>query len=382
MEEEKWRLGTSPGSGVGLLGSFLSPGRTHDCNLSTSSFQRHALSTSHGSPLLSSAMFPADLTSRHPPNPGFHRRSWSHGSVQRDLLPQPQRARSAYVGVFRHAPCSRGLKDMLWEPSFSAARPALTQMDLARQMRFRSRHVDQRELQMLPAMLYREYLAKSRERPPPPPSSHDKDEQIFCDDETLEAAAREEGCGSPRSDGQPDDRCVICIELFTPWDIVRELPTCKHVFHKRCIDLWLRGVCSFEACYTRSCPTCKTPLDFQQSPLEADEEGEGLGGAMAHGAAAAGSGAPPASASSFAAGVVGMGVAPHAQAQAQAGMSFMSVLCGAIPQIPRWAYARAGDALLRDGQAPEAEVVAERRQSGCHGSAPPCCELLSRALLQ
>jgi hypothetical protein len=42
-----------------------------------------------------------------------------------------------------------------------------------------------------------------------------------------------------------------------------------------------------------------------------------------------------------------MGVAPHAQAQAQAGMSFMSVLCGAIPQIPRWAYARAGDALLR-----------------------------------
>jgi hypothetical protein len=68
---------------------------------------------------------------------------------------------------------------MLWEPSFSAARPALTQMDLARQMRFRSRHVDQRELQMLPAMLYREYLAKSRERPPPPPSSHDKDEQIF-----------------------------------------------------------------------------------------------------------------------------------------------------------------------------------------------------------
>lgn len=35
--------------------------------------------------------------------------------------------------------------------------------------------------------------------------------------------------------------CVICIDGFTPWDEVRELPTCGHVFHRRCIDLWLRG---------------------------------------------------------------------------------------------------------------------------------------------
>lgn len=35
--------------------------------------------------------------------------------------------------------------------------------------------------------------------------------------------------------------CVICLEAFEASDVVRELPDCGHVHHKRCIDLWLRG---------------------------------------------------------------------------------------------------------------------------------------------
>lgn len=44
---------------------------------------------------------------------------------------------------------------------------------------------------------------------------------------------------------QEDDNdiaiCVICLEGFTASDVVRELPVCHHIFHRRCIDLWLRG---------------------------------------------------------------------------------------------------------------------------------------------
>jgi hypothetical protein len=45
---------------------------------------------------------------------------------------------------------------MLWEPSFSTAKPTLTQMDLARQMRFKNRHVEQDELCRLPAKPFEE----------------------------------------------------------------------------------------------------------------------------------------------------------------------------------------------------------------------------------
>jgi hypothetical protein len=46
--------------------------------------------------------------------------------------------------------------------------------------------------------------------------------------------------GEDPADATPPN-CVICIEGFAPRDYVRELPGCGHVFHKRCIDLWLRG---------------------------------------------------------------------------------------------------------------------------------------------
>jgi len=78
--------------------------------------------------------------------------------------------------------------------------------------------------------------------------------------------------------------CVICLEGFTPWDVVRELPACQHIHHQRCLDVWLRGAASYEACHTRSCPTCKTPIDFfppslppapQEEVIRSSEEGRG-----------------------------------------------------------------------------------------------------------
>ena len=46
--------------------------------------------------------------------------------------------------------------------------------------------------------------------------------------------------------------CPICTELYKDYDQVTVLVRCKHIFHKACIDEWLK--------VKRECPTCKMPL--------------------------------------------------------------------------------------------------------------------------
>ncbi|XP_008256498.1 E3 ubiquitin-protein ligase RNF133 [Oryctolagus cuniculus] len=47
------------------------------------------------------------------------------------------------------------------------------------------------------------------------------------------------------------DSCVVCFELYKPNDIVRIL-TCKHFFHKNCIDPWILA--------HGTCPMCKCDI--------------------------------------------------------------------------------------------------------------------------
>ncbi|KAL4426399.1 hypothetical protein ABPG77_004693 [Micractinium sp. CCAP 211/92] len=46
--------------------------------------------------------------------------------------------------------------------------------------------------------------------------------------------------------------CGICLEEWRPRDDVRELRSCRHVFHAHCCDAWLWR--------HQKCPTCRTPL--------------------------------------------------------------------------------------------------------------------------
>ncbi|WVZ54800.1 hypothetical protein U9M48_005546 [Paspalum notatum var. saurae] len=46
--------------------------------------------------------------------------------------------------------------------------------------------------------------------------------------------------------------CAICLGEFADGDSVRLLPTCRHGFHVRCIDLWLSA--------HSSCPICRHSL--------------------------------------------------------------------------------------------------------------------------
>ncbi|XP_012931950.1 RING finger protein 148 [Heterocephalus glaber] len=48
-----------------------------------------------------------------------------------------------------------------------------------------------------------------------------------------------------------EDNCVVCFDTYKPQDVVRIL-TCKHFFHKTCIDPWLLA--------HRTCPMCKCEI--------------------------------------------------------------------------------------------------------------------------
>lgn len=48
------------------------------------------------------------------------------------------------------------------------------------------------------------------------------------------------------------DICPICLGDFVDGDMVRVLPECNHVFHRRCIDTWLSS--------HSSCPNCRHSL--------------------------------------------------------------------------------------------------------------------------
>jgi E3 ubiquitin-protein ligase ATL41 len=47
--------------------------------------------------------------------------------------------------------------------------------------------------------------------------------------------------------------CVVCLSLVQEGDEVRQLPTCKHLFHQECIDMWF---------YSHStCPLCRSVVE-------------------------------------------------------------------------------------------------------------------------
>lgn len=48
------------------------------------------------------------------------------------------------------------------------------------------------------------------------------------------------------------ENCFICMENYNCSELKRELPFCKHYFHKKCIDKWLKQ--------KASCPICRDEL--------------------------------------------------------------------------------------------------------------------------
>ncbi|XP_057793562.1 probable E3 ubiquitin-protein ligase RHA1A [Salvia miltiorrhiza] len=45
--------------------------------------------------------------------------------------------------------------------------------------------------------------------------------------------------------------CTICLSEFARGDEAAELVDCRHVFHRRCLERWLR-------CHRATCPLCRS----------------------------------------------------------------------------------------------------------------------------
>lgn len=61
--------------------------------------------------------------------------------------------------------------------------------------------------------------------------------------------------------GDSGATCSICLGDFSDSEWLRELPDCRHLFHQKCIDLWLRMNSSCPLCRTSPLPTpVSTPL--------------------------------------------------------------------------------------------------------------------------
>ncbi|KAI4355498.1 hypothetical protein L6164_004264 [Bauhinia variegata] len=70
-------------------------------------------------------------------------------------------------------------------------------------------------------------------------------------------------------EGTDQTECSICLTAFEEDDCVRQLSSCKHMFHKVCIDQWL----SFHS----GCPICRTKIDKVDPPPNGTVISEGSG---------------------------------------------------------------------------------------------------------
>ncbi|PNT76102.1 LOW QUALITY PROTEIN: hypothetical protein BRADI_1g44075v3 [Brachypodium distachyon] len=46
--------------------------------------------------------------------------------------------------------------------------------------------------------------------------------------------------------------CVICLEVFLDGAICSEVPACRHLFHRKCIDVWMKR--------KTTCPLCRASI--------------------------------------------------------------------------------------------------------------------------
>ncbi|KAL6647854.1 hypothetical protein ACP70R_015291 [Stipagrostis hirtigluma subsp. patula] len=86
---------------------------------------------------------------------------------------------------------------------------------------------------------------------PPLPRHGDGDVELGIDEATLEAFPAVPYAEARKArDAAAQACCPVCLESYADGDVVRALPDCGHLFHRECVDPWLRQ--------RPTCPVCRT----------------------------------------------------------------------------------------------------------------------------
>ena len=46
--------------------------------------------------------------------------------------------------------------------------------------------------------------------------------------------------------------CTVCLEEYSPQDVIRCIPSCHHYFHSKCIERWFQD--------NNTCPVCRNSI--------------------------------------------------------------------------------------------------------------------------
>lgn len=63
----------------------------------------------------------------------------------------------------------------------------------------------------------------------------------------------------PEKESDGVTECPVCLSVFVAGEEIRQLNACKHMFHVKCIDVWLGS--------HSTCPVCRTFVPFKRSKL-------------------------------------------------------------------------------------------------------------------
>ncbi|KAL6888996.1 hypothetical protein ACP4OV_010022 [Aristida adscensionis] len=56
--------------------------------------------------------------------------------------------------------------------------------------------------------------------------------------------------------------CAVCLGEVDDGETVRRLPACRHVFHRECIDMWLRAHATCPVCRSGVLPAPERPVEI------------------------------------------------------------------------------------------------------------------------
>jgi E3 ubiquitin-protein ligase ATL41 len=89
--------------------------------------------------------------------------------------------------------------------------------------------------------------------------------------------------GDHGEDEEDERECAVCLGAMADGEAARRLPRCAHVFHRGCVDVWLRD--------QSTCPVCRAEVVICRPAGECCAEKEG--GAASRSRASASTARPP-----------------------------------------------------------------------------------------